>query len=159
MKIHDIPGIRQPQKTRGSSGSAKAKGDFQEVMNQVINRDTLNQPTEASGNHMLAPASVLHVQSAQPFGQGRETDASGKKALREVESALEMAGHYADKLADPDVKTEALEPLVSHLEERLHGLNQLGGEGTLDRGLKEIISDLNINLVTEIAKFRRGDYS
>jgi hypothetical protein len=99
MKIHDIPGIRQPQKTRGSSGSAKAKGDFQEVMNQVINRDTLNQPTEASGNHMLAPASVLHVQSAQPFVQGRETDASGKKALREVESALEMAGHYADKLA------------------------------------------------------------
>jgi hypothetical protein len=159
MKIQDIQVVLPPQKTGGPSGSAKAKGDFQEVMNQVINRNTPNKPAEPSGNLALAPETVVPVQSTQGVAAGEGTDPSGQKALREVEGTLEMAGYYADKLADPGVKTESLEPLVTHLEERVHGLSLLEKGGTLDGTLKGIVSDLNINLVTEIAKFRRGDYS
>jgi len=159
MKIHDLESAGLPQKIKGRSGSAKAKGDFQEVMNRAISRDMANDIKKPSLNPVLVPETVVHVQPAQTLGPGEGVDNSGQKVLREVEGTLEMAGYYADKLADPDVKTEALEPLVTHLEERLHGLSLLDRDGSLDGGLKKIISDLNINLVTEIAKFRRGDYS
>ncbi len=159
MKIHEIESVGLPQKIRGRSGSAKPKGDFQEVMNRAINRDIANDVKKPSVNPVLVPETVVHVQPAQTLGSGEGVDNFGQKALREVEGALEMVGYYADKLADPDLKTEALEPLVTHLEERLHGLSLLDREGPLDGTLKGIISDLNINLGTEIAKFRRGDYS
>ncbi len=159
MKIHDIEGVRLPQKIRSQPGSVKEKGGFQEVMNQVINGNTPGEAKDPSANHVLFPETVIPVQSAQNVWPEGATDTSGQKAIGELEGALDLAGYYADKLADPDVNTEALEPLVTHLEERLQSLRLLEKEGTLDGTLKEIISDLNINLVTEIAKFRRGDYS
>jgi hypothetical protein len=159
MKIHDMEGLRLPEKIGSQSGSAKPKGDFQEVMNQAITRNTADDVKKPSVNSVLVPEMLLNVQSARTVGSEAGADTSGQKVVRAVEGALEMAGHYAGKLADPAVKTEALEPLLAHLEERLHGLSVLQTEGTVDGALKKIISDLNISLTTEIAKFRRGDYS
>lgn len=159
MKIQEIEGGRLPQKLKKQTGSAKTESNFQEVMNRVVDNGTRGEAAASTGSLELPPDMVRPVQSAQNITHVGNIHTVGENALREVESALEMAGHYADKLADPAVKTEALRPLVSHLEERLQGLNHLVREAPLDGGLKEIISDLNINLVTEIAKFRRGDYS
>lgn len=158
MKIYDSTGILLPRRNEKSAGNLKTKGDFQKMMSDVMSQRDQTSSTASSGNPNLFSENAITVQNIQTVG-GVEGCQSEMKGVRELQGVLDMADAYAQKLGDTSISTNALQPLVTHLEEGLEGLNQLEQKGGLDTGVKKIISELNVTLGTEIAKFKRGDYA
>lgn len=158
MKIYDTTGIMLPQKNGQSAGNVKSKGEFQKMMSDVMSQQDQTSSPVPSGNPNLFTQNSATVQNI-PTAGGIESCKSEPKEVRELQGLLDLADIYAQKLSDTSIATKALQPLVTHLEEGLDGLSQLEQKGGLDTGLKKIISELNVTLGTEIAKFKRGDYA
>lgn len=158
MKISDanssmLAGINGPK-----AGKPKVKGAFQEVMSQVMEQGNAKTAGPASMSSPGASPSIAPAQLIRDI-EGQNPILSGVQVVKEVESALDLAGFYAKKLEDPAIKTASLEPLVTHLEEKMDALRFLKDHGSMDQQLKTIVSELDVTVGTEVAKFRRGDYS
>jgi len=158
MKISDTNGSMMPGINGPRAGKSKVKGAFQEVMSQVMEQRDGKTAEPASVNSPGASSNITPAQLIRDI-EGRNGIPSGVQVVKEVESALDLAGFYAKKLEDPAIKTASLEPLVAHLEEKMDGLRFLKDHGNMDQELKTIVSELDLTVGTEVARFRRGDYS
>ncbi len=158
MKISDANKSMMPGINGTKTGKSKVKTAFQEVMNQVAERGGKEAEVPASVNTAHASPNITPPQLIRDL-EGQDGIATRYKLMKEVENTLDLAGFYTQKLGDPGVKTTFLEPLVNHLEAKMEDLRFLQNNGKIDEELKAIVSDLDITLGTEVARFRRGDYS
>ncbi|MBW2093616.1 MAG: hypothetical protein JRI80_01890 [Deltaproteobacteria bacterium] len=158
MKISDANGSMMPGINGPRAGKSKAKGAFQEVMSQVMEQRDGKTAEPASVNTAGASPNIAPTQLIRNV-EGQNSIPSGAQVMKEVESALDLAGFYTKKLENPAIKAASLEPLVTHLEEKMEGLRFLKDQGNIDEELKKIVFELDLAVGTEVARFRRGDYS
>jgi hypothetical protein len=158
MKISDANGSMMPGINGTRAEKSKTKGAFQEVMSQAMEQRDGKTAEPASMNSPGASSIIAPAQLIRDI-EGQNPIPSGAQVMKEVESMLDLTGFYTKKLEDSSIKTASLEPLVTHLEEKMEGLRDLKNNGNIDKELKGIVSELDLAVGTEVAKFRRGDYS
>jgi hypothetical protein len=157
MKVHkgQIPIL--PHGPKQAPKKDAEEGDFQKVLSRMKLETARNE--EASAKGVLGPpdkVQILHGTDAirEPGGF------SGKKELiRELQGALDLIDFYASKLGDSKLPINEITPLISHLEERLEVVRGMESNPGIPEKLKRLISDMAITIGTEIAKFKRGDYT
>lgn len=159
MKISDTNGSVMRGLNGPNVGKSKGKSSaFRDVMNQIMDQGggKSAEPSPAG-----PAASSLNVTPGQVIGkvEGQFGISSGTTVMKEVESALDLAEFYSKKLGDPALSAASLEPLVDHLEEKMASIRFHKDHGELNQEVKAIISDLDLVVGTEVARFRRGDYS
>ena len=158
MKISDTQASMFSEMSTRKSGKSKADGSFQKVMNEVMEQQDEKAARPDSTNSPEFRPDISPTQMIREIG-GQNDSLSGTQVMKELESVLDLAGFYSRKLGDPAVKTASLEPLITHLEGKMEGLRSLKEHGSMDDKLKSIVSELDLTLGTEVARFRRGDYS
>jgi hypothetical protein len=158
MKISDINSTMVHRGIGHRTEKNKNKDTFQNIMNQVLDQQEEKSVESARAN---APGAVSNTLPASLVGHidGKNGSASCEQVMKEVQSALDLADFYSDKLGNRSVSAASLEPLVGHLEEKMNGLRFLKEQGNIDQDLKTIVSELDIAVGSEVARFRRGDYS
>jgi hypothetical protein len=157
MKISDTQASMLSEMSTQKSGKSKADGSFQKVMNEVMEQQDEKAARPDSANSPEFPPDISPTQMIRDIG-GQNDSLSGTQVMKELENILDLAGFYSRKLGDPAIKTASLEPLITHLEGKMEGLRSLKENGSMDDKLKSIVSDLDLTLGTEVARFRRGDY-
>jgi hypothetical protein len=157
MKISDTRGSLLTEINGQKGRNSKANGTFQKVMSETLQRETGKSAQPLSVNSLEFSSDIRPAQMIRGV-EAPDGIFPGTQVMRELQSTLDLAGFYTTKLGDPAIKTPSLEPLVSHLEEKLEGLRSLKEEAGLDEELKGIVSELDLALGTEVARFRRGDY-
>jgi hypothetical protein len=157
MKISDTQASMLSEMSTQKSGKSKADGSFQKVMNEVMEQQDEKAARPDSANSPEFPQDISPTQMIRDIG-GQNDSLSGTQVMKELENILDLAGFYSRKLGDPAIKTASLEPLITHLEGKMEGLRSLKENGSMDDKLKSIVSDLDLTLGTEVARFRRGDY-
>lgn len=157
MKVSDTKGSLFSEINTQKGGKSKTNGEFRKVMNEVLERQDGKTTLPVSVNAPEFSSNISPAQMIRDIG-GQNDSLFGTQAIKELESMLDLAGFYTRKLGDPAVKTASLEPLVTHLEGKMEGLRSLKEQGSMDDELKSIVSELDLALGTEVARFRRGDY-
>lgn len=159
MKIFETNGsiIEQIQKATPAKGDTG--NDFKNVMDQMMqDEDKAAPPGMPKGIPEIIPDGIKFVENAG--GVHGQADITGKdRIVKELEEALNVIDVYVSKLDDSSIDASGLSPLVDHLEGRLDSLKFIESSGEVPEQLKSIVSELTLTLSTEIAKFRRGDYS
>jgi hypothetical protein len=160
MKISNANGSMMPGINGSRAAKSKTKGAFQEVMSHVMEEQRGGKTAEpASVNPPGDSPNIAPTRLIRDIEGRNGLPSGGAQVMKEVDSTLDLAGFYSKKLEDPAVKSASLEPLVAHLEEKMEGLRFLKDHGNIDDELKEIVSELDLAVNTEVARFRRGDYS
>jgi hypothetical protein len=155
MKVYEGQGsiIQQANttlKNKNNDGS-----DFQKIM------DEMNSGIENKG---ITPGQLPPVDNGIQIIHGIEkingdSDLSAKeKIVNDLQNTLDMVDFYSKKLADSSMSVSDLDPLVSHLEDRMGTLKDLESSSDTPEKVRPVISDMVITIGAEIAKFRRGDY-
>jgi hypothetical protein len=157
MKIPDTKGSVFSEMSIQKGGKSKANGSFRKVMNEVMEQQDGKTARPHSVNSPEFPQNICPTQVIRDIGKQNDS-LSGTQVTKELENVLDLAGFYSKKLGDPAVKTASLEPLVTHLEGKMEGLRLLREQGNMDEKLKSIVSELDLALGTEVARFKRGDY-
>ncbi len=158
MKISDVNSTMVHRGIGHKTEKTKNKDTFQNIMNQVLDQQ---EEKSAESARASAPKAVSNTLPASLVGHidGKNTSAFCEQVMKEVQSALDLAGFYSNKLGNPSVSADSLEPLVGHLEEKMNDLRFLKEQGNIDQDLKTIVSELDVAVGSEVARFRRGDYS
>lgn len=159
MKISDANGSMMPGINGSRAAKSKVKGAFQEVMSHVMEQRGGKTAESASVNPPGDSPNMAPTQLIRDIEGRNGIPSGGAQVMKEVDSTLDLAGFYSKKLGDPAVRAASLEPLVAHLEEKMEGLRFLKDHGNIDDELKKIVSELDLAVNTEVARFRRGDYS
>ena len=137
---------------------APESGGFQKVMDQAMVESDRMEGIPAQAQLGVAPSGVHILEGVQklrePFGV-----VETKKVVEGLEQTLDIVDFYAAKLSDASFPLREMTPIIGHLEERLDGMRSLESTPGLPDHLKSILSDAVITIGSEIAKFRRGDYS
>jgi hypothetical protein len=155
MKVYEGQGsiIQQTNttlKNKNNDGS-----DFQKIMDEMSSG--IENKGIAPGQNNLPP-----VDNGIQIIHGVEKingDLSAKeKIVNDLQNTLDMVDFYSKKLADSSMSASDLDPLVSHLEDRMGTLKDLESSSDTPEKVRPVISDMVITIGAEIAKFRRGDY-
>ena len=158
MKVYEDPGLILPQAARKGPKKEAAATDFQKIMERTRSqaREKENVPGPLPPEPGLEGVRILPgvEKTAKPTAIGGR-----EKVIGALQETLDLVDFYAGKLGDPSSPIRGLEPLVDHLEERMEGLKDMRAAAALPERLQSILSDLVLTLGTEIAKFKRGDYT
>jgi len=159
MKIYEAQGPGLPLDGKGKTKNEETEqGDFQKIMDGIISSPDKGGGVSNAGGLGPVPGgfSIIHTQ-----GQISETlnVAEKDQIIGQLEETLDLVDFYITRLNDSSLSAEGISPLVDHLEDRLETLHNMESVLGRDEQLKPIISDIAIALGSEIAKFRRGDYS
>ena len=157
MKISDATGSLLPEMIGHKGEKSKANGTFQKVMSEAMEQQGGKTAQSLSVNPAELSPDISPAQMIRGV-EGQNGIPSGTQVMKELQGALDLAGFYTEKLSDPAIKTASLEPLVTHLEKKMEGLRLFKEQGNTDEELKGILSELDLALGTEVARFRRGDY-
>lgn len=158
MKIYEDQGSILGQTQRSGHKKGTGSSEFQKVMDQTSFQ--IEQKGESLVQRPLGvlPEAVQILSGPEKVGgagnrfdQGSLVDALGE--------TLDLVEFYAGRLGDTSLPAEDMDPLVTHLEERLTSLKDLESAQGMPEKLRPVISDLMVTLGTEIAKYRRGDYN
>ena len=158
MKVYEdqAPLLHQTSKKVTKKGTQE--NDFQKIMDEKMvrfnSKDVQNGPSPIDPN--ISGVQILG--GAQPI-QNPPGAAVNQPALDEIQKALDLVDFYAEKLGNTSLPVTGLDPLVDHLEDRLAGLKDMASRPDLPDKLRPILSDVVMTMGTEIAKFKRGDYS
>ena len=82
-----------------------------------------------------------------------------KVLLGELRCLIDNMDSYIYRLGDENIKDRDLEPILSHLADRVQSLKDRFGSETMTKGLHDILTELELTVAVEKAKLRRGDYS
>ncbi|MBN2126368.1 MAG: hypothetical protein JW821_18855, partial [Deltaproteobacteria bacterium] len=112
-------------------------GGFQKIMEQEKARmegkgvQGVQVPFQPSGGvEILRPSADLGPIS----GAGRK-----EELMEELNQTLDLVDFYASRLSDTSLSVQDMNPLITHLEERLEHLGTLENNGALPERLKEVI--------------------
>lgn len=158
MKVYEGQGsVLQPAHKNMNKKGPK-ESDFQQIMDQTRLQPEKKGDLALYGN--LEPvADGIHIHhGAEKINEplkmvGRE------QVMEEIKQALDIIDFYAAKLADSSLSISGITPLIGHLEDKMETLRSMASTPGMPEKLRPIISDMVITIGTEIAKFRRGDYS
>ncbi len=153
MKVDEGLGSHLQEALKKADNKETKQGEFQKVMNQVISRDDRGQDIPIQ-NH---PVPVTH---GVLIGEGvtEVKDGAKMRVLEGIQEALDIIDFYAAKLGDPSKPISTMGPLITHLREKMEGLQGLVSEPGVPERLRPLISETLLTIGTEIAKFERGDY-
>ncbi len=157
MKVHESYGLIANQIQKKKEVKEQGEKPFSSFLDEIgLERGVQESETSLPGSGIL-PEGVLIIDRtmAEQSGSGVEK----ATILRDLEQTLDLISFYASKLADRSFSVQDMDSLVSHLEERLEGLQTLEKEPGIPGKLKDIVSDTILTLGRETAKFRRGDYT
>lgn len=149
--------LLQPN-TNNATGKVGQEGGFQEIMEKKMSGSGdseslgLSRNADPVVNAIQIPGGVEIIQ--KPSGSCHTAP-----IIEEIRKTLDLIEFYAEKLRDSSLSIEGLDPLVDHLGERLDSLRGLESASGLPGELKSILSDVVLTMGTEIARFKRGDYS
>jgi poly-D-alanine transfer protein DltD len=156
MKVYENLGPVLPISPKNTHKNGAKEDEFQQIMDQVQAGAMKSEETANPGS--IAPQS-LDVRILQRTEQPGSSTQVKQLVLNELRSTLDLVDFYAEKLGNTSLPVTDLDPLVEHLDERLKNLQNMESAKGLPDKLRPIVNDVVVTLGTEIAKFRRGDYS
>lgn len=158
MKVHEDQAPLLHQTSKKVTRKVDGANDFQKIMEEkmvgVERKDVQNGPSNIDS----IVNGVQILQGTQQVRRPPET-LEHKPVLDEIQKTLDLVDFYAEKLGNTSLPVTGLDPLVDHLEKRLEGLKGMESNPELPDKLRPILSDVVMTMGTEIAKFKRGDYS
>lgn len=157
MKVYEgqIPVL--PGSPKDAQKKAAGESDFQKIMDQA--RVEFHKKEQSPAKGVTGPVESIQLTSGPDHVVNPGGISERKELIRELQTTLDLVDFYAVKLADSKLATSAISPLVSHLEDRLEVMRNMESNPGLPDKLRPVIADMVITIGTEIAKFRRGDYS
>jgi len=159
MKISEGKGpsaLPTPQKNINKPGPRE--GSFQKIMDQMNLQTETKEDFGTAREVGPIPDGIQFLRDKGKVDE-RSNVPEKEQILRELQQTMDLVDFYAGKLSDTSLPLKGLDPLMSHLEDRLETLRSMEKGTGLPERLRPIISDMLITIGTEIAKFRRGDYS
>lgn len=158
MKVYEDQGLLMNQTVKNVRRKQDAESEFKAIMDEKM---TKVDQQEARNTHRNVEPAVNGIQIlngadkiAMPSGAFKT-----QPVLDEILKSLDLIDFYAGKLGDGSLDAQSLDPLVTHLEESVERLKGMEDTPGFSEELKPILSDVVLTLGTEIAKYRRGDYS
>ena len=159
MKIHESQGslIQQAGKKQGKNSVDGS--DFKKIMDKA-GSDGLEKGAASSeiGNHRMIPVGGVQILNNVEQVNG-ESSSEKDQVLKTIKETLDFMDFYATKLSDSRNSDTSMEPLINHLEDRMEVLKGATTSQGVPEELTSVIADMLVTISTEIAKFRRGDYS
>lgn len=155
MKVYENQGLIQPTHSKKAHKNGTQEDEFQKIMDQLQAETMKNE--EAVNPGSIAPQ--LDVRIMQGVQQTGSSAQAKEMVLNELRNTLDLVDFYAEKLGNTSLPVSDLDSLVEHLDERLKNLQNMESAKGLPDKLQPIVNDVVVTLGTEIAKFRRGDYS
>jgi len=146
------------QEIRRKRPNTPESGGFQRVMDQVKAQTDALESQQARAQTETVPNGIRILAESQKV-EGSPGVLETKEVVEGLEQTLDLLDFYALKLSDPSFSIKDMSPIITHLEERLEGMRNMQSTSPLPDGLSSVFSDTMITIGTEIAKFRRGDYS
>lgn len=156
MKVYENHGPVLPTSPKNTHKNGAKDDDFQKIMDQV--QAGAMKSEEAANPGPVAPQ-LLEVRILQGAQQSGSSPQVKEMVLNELRNTLDLVDFYAEKLGNTSLPVTGLTPLIEHLDERLKNLQNMESIKGLPDKLRPIVNDVVVTLGTEIAKFRRGDYS
>lgn len=158
MKVYEdqAPLLQQTSKKVIKKGNLE--NDFQKIMDEKMVRFEGKDVQNGPSNIDPIVNGVQILRGAEQVRRPSEI-LENKPVLDEIRKTLDLVDFYAEKLGNTSLPVKGLDPLVDHLETRLEGLKGMESNPELPDRLRPILSDVVMTMGTEIAKFKRGDYS
>jgi len=158
MKVYENQGPAQLQASKSLDKKKGVDGEFQKIMDQMELQTDKQAPLQKPGEPGPIVDGIQIIREPEKIGEA--TISHGREQVaEELQQVLDLVDFYAAKLADSSQPVRGMSPLVNHLEERVKTLENLAQDAGLPQKLGDILSDTVITIGTEIAKFKRGDYS
>lgn len=158
MKVYESHGSIFQRTNKGVNKQGTSDSDFKKIMDQVTSQPGKTEGVTKSENLVAVTDGVRILRGADQV-KGELDSPAKEHVIAELKETLDIVDHYATRLADASLSVRGITPLISHLEERLEGLRKMEAASGIPEKIKPIISDMAITIGTEIAKFKRGDYS
>ena len=159
MKIFEGAGSIVPQPHKKQPKTESGNEDFKKVMDQARGQDEQNaNPVRTTSGPNLPPGGIQMTPAAPDISEAT-TVAEGRERVITLEQTLDLLDFYADKLGDPTLRVTEISPMIDHLEDRLLRLEEMTSSTVLPDSLKTLLDETMTVMGTEIAKFRRGDYT
>ena len=157
MKIYEDQGpLLQPN--TNARGKVDKEGGFQEIMDKKMAGSDKTESVDLQRN-INPVVNGIQILSGVEIVQKPSESSNTAPVIDEIQKTLDLIDFYAEKLKDSSLSIERLDSLVDHLDERLDSLKGLESAPGLPGELRSILSDVVLTMGTEIAKFKRGDYS
>ena len=157
MKVYEGQGPLFQQANKIINKKGENGNDFQKIMEGI---DSKPDPAGVNpGKEDIGPidGGVRIVYGAEKIGGAQKIDKE-LPLVAELQETLDLVDFYSSKLADSSISSSGLNPLISHLEERMEGLRNMESAPETSEKLRSVISDMVITIGSEVAKFKRGDY-
>jgi len=152
MKVYENQGLIHSKKTHKNGDK---DDEFQKIMDQM-QAETMKSEEAVNPGSVAPQLDVRIIQGVQQTGSSTQVK---QMVLNELRNTLDLVDFYAEKLGNTSLPVTGLAPLIEHLDERLKNLQNMESAKGLPDKLRPIVNDVVVTLGTEIAKFRRGDYS
>ena len=158
MKVYEGQGPILQHIKKHTNPKKSTDSDFQKIMDQI--RVQSEKTDKSPPKEGIEPV-VNGIQMVRDPGLNNGSPVSTEKShlIGTLRETLDMVDFYAAKLGDSSMPITDLAPLIGHLESRIDVLRDMGSVERLPERLKTVISDTAITIGSEIAKFKRGDYS
>ena len=158
MKIYEGQGSILQEIHKNMDKKGPKETDFKKIMDQTML--PAGKKGDIDPHRNLEPAldgiRINHgaEEIREPFKMVEK-----QQVIGEIQQTLDIIDFYAAKLADSSLSISGITPLIGHLEDKMETLRSMESAAGMPEKLRPIISDMVITIGTEIAKFKRGDYS
>jgi hypothetical protein len=153
MKIKSDEISRQIIREQIQKGLAQKGSTFDEVLKKTQETIDSVKTTNTAAHSVSSTASVHPLQGVTPLTQ--ET----APVLEQVERLLDVLEEYQQRLGSPNITPDALQTIVTTMEEQNRGLAAILVDLPDGDNLKELLNRVLVASVVEVEKFKRGDYS
>ena len=158
MKVHENQGPVLEQAQQKLKRKDHTETDFKKIMDQTLQEKPYKDPMTVHGNLPVLTGGVAIIHGPENHESPLNT-AEAKKIVSTIRDTLNMIDFYAAKLSDASIPSRDITPLIRYLEDRMGSLQDMESVPNIPDKLRNLVSDLVITVGTEIAKFRRGDYT
>ena len=158
MKIYEGQGSILQQTHKNMDKKGPKETGFKEIMDQTMLKTGKKGNIDPHRN-LEPPLDGIRIhhgagEIGEPFKMVEK-----QQVIGEIQQTLDIIDFYAAKLADSSLSISGITPLIGHLEDKMETLRSMESAAGMPEKLRPIISDMVITIGTEIAKFKRGDYS
>ena len=123
--------------------------EFGAILDETI-AETSQTDTGTRKTAMVESMSGIQFDSPPSFNED--------PIIERTEKLLDTLDNYREKLQNPEVSLEDINPLISEMETEKEGLTSALNSLPDGDGLKDILNEAMITSSLETAKFNRGDY-
>ena len=140
------------------AGYPKKNDKNQEPVNKEFGA-ILNETIAETSQTDTGPRKTAMVESISGIQFDSPPSLNENPIIERTEKLLDTLDNYREKLQNPEISLEDINPLVSKMETEIEGLITALNSLPDGDGLKDILNEAMITSSLEIAKFNRGDYT